>query len=45
MMYWINTKTGEITYSIETARQWKTKCEPVMQYTYNTFIGYVASEF
>lgn len=45
MMYWINTKTGEITYSIESAKKWRTNKEPVMQYTYNTFIGYVASEF
>ena len=45
MMYWINTKTANVTYSIETARRWKANGFEVTQYTYNFFIGFVASEF
>lgn len=45
MMYWVNERTGNMTDSIEVARQWKAECDSVTQYTYNEFIGYVASEF
>ena len=44
-MYWINEKTAEYTFDIEIAWAWKANGFKVTQYTYNSFIGLVASEF